>query len=72
MKLFRRARLARRRAVLRLLNEPSQPCVPPTLTHLSEWAGHPYVCGPSTFLVALYLQRMRQEELPQDPCKKKS
>jgi len=72
MKLFRRARLARRRAALRLLNAPpppppAEPSSAPNLMHLGEWAAHPYVCGASTFLVALYMQRMWLEERSNAP-----
>lgn len=35
--------------------------------HLGEWAAHPYVCGASTFLVALYMQRMWLEERSNAP-----
>jgi hypothetical protein len=65
-----RRRLARRRAAARHLDEltkrsatdiASRPKVT-TALQFSECAGHTYLIGAGTFLVAAYLRRMRSED----------
>jgi hypothetical protein len=63
-----RSRLARRRAVLRALNDLRDPrsatdanTSPPYDASFIECGGKPWLIGPGTFLIAAYLRRLNEK-----------